>query len=159
MATGSDFTSLLDELMASAKVVDEDGVAVETVEPASPTINVDYLSVAEELGRISITSNDAISEYRLVTDEVPPIEPELEEIVIVGELPSVDPDDIARELCIARIDVGHELDRVRRDFAFANHPDRVDDWMRETAATRMQIANQLIDEAKRKLAGRVTRPA
>lgn len=40
-------------------------------------------------------------------------------------------------------------DRLRRDFAFRNHPDRVAEHLRAYAIVRMQIANTLIDEAKR----------
>ena len=43
------------------------------------------------------------------------------------------------------------LDRMRRDFAFANHPDRVSADLRDNAIVRMQIANRMIDEAKQRL--------
>ena len=65
-------------------------------------------------------------------------------------LPSTDPDLIARELGLSGARRAKDLDRLRRDFAFRNHPDRVAKDMRERAMIRMQIANRLIDEAKRR---------
>jgi hypothetical protein len=40
-----------------------------------------------------------------------------------------------------------ELRRIRRKFAFGNHPDRVPPSSREAATRRMIIANALIDQA------------
>ena len=40
------------------------------------------------------------------------------------------------------------LDRLRREFAFRNHPDRVAPELRQRAIVRMQIANRMIDDAK-----------
>jgi hypothetical protein len=40
-----------------------------------------------------------------------------------------------------------DLHRIRREFALANHPDRVAVTLRERATRRMTIANALIDEA------------
>ena len=42
-----------------------------------------------------------------------------------------------------------DLDKARRSFALRYHPDRVPEQFRDRAALRMQIANMLIDEAKR----------
>ena len=39
--------------------------------------------------------------------------------------------------------------RIRRDFAFKNHPDRVAPHLRQHAMVRMQVANMLIDDARR----------
>jgi hypothetical protein len=147
MAANRDFSSLLDELLDAAHVVPDEA-------ETAPSVHVDYLAVAEELNHISITPSEAIAEYQALSEDAPPIQPEMEEIFAIEALPSTDPEEIARELCIARISVSHELDRVRRDFAFANHPDRVDPWLRERCELRMQIANQLIDDAKRQLGTR-----
>lgn len=47
-----------------------------------------------------------------------------------------------------------DFGRMRRSFAFSNHPDRVAPHLRQRAMIRMQVANMLIDEAKRRaLAG------
>lgn len=40
-----------------------------------------------------------------------------------------------------------DLNRIRREFALQNHPDRVTPARRELATRRMTIANALIDEA------------
>lgn len=69
-------------------------------------------------------------------------------------LPETAPDAIARELALHRIAEVKSLDRLRREFAFRNHPDRVRPEWRDRAMARMQIANRLIDEAKQRLAGR-----
>jgi hypothetical protein len=42
-----------------------------------------------------------------------------------------------------------ELGARRRAFAFKNHPDRVAPHLRQRAMVRMQVANMLIDEAKK----------
>ncbi len=69
-------------------------------------------------------------------------------------LPETAPDAIARELALHRIADVKALDRLRREFAFGNHPDRVRPEWRDAAMARMQTANRLIDEAKLHLAGR-----
>jgi hypothetical protein len=65
-------------------------------------------------------------------------------------LPPNDAKSIAAELGLdapaAKVDFG----RFRRNFAFANHPDRVAPHLRQRAMVRMQVANMLIDEAKRR---------
>jgi hypothetical protein len=69
-------------------------------------------------------------------------------------LPEIAPDAIARELALHRIADVKALARLRREFAFRNHPDRVRPEWREAAMARMQIANRLIDEATERLAGK-----
>jgi hypothetical protein len=54
---------------------------------------------------------------------------------------------VARELGLSPGMTADELNRVRRDFALSNHPDRVDPALREVATQRMMIANALIDGA------------
>lgn len=71
-------------------------------------------------------------------------------------LPPVQPELIAAELGLDRPVPAKNLDRLRRTFAFRNHPDRVRPELRELAKIRMQVANRLIDEAKRKARGRGT---
>ncbi len=65
---------------------------------------------------------------------------------------SVDPEAIAAELGLGSPAQDADFSRLRRSFAFANHPDRVAPHLRQRAMIRMQIANMLIDEAKRKSA-------
>ncbi|XHB99042.1 hypothetical protein ABWH97_12225 [Nitratireductor sp. ac15] len=140
---GRDFAALLDELIS------EDNEHAGGV-PASLN-SLDYLSVAEELhsGRINFTDRRAQVEY----DEhqsAEPVEPDTK----IAEPPpapplTTDPDDIARELGLSQAIEPKLLDRLRRDFAFRNHPDRVPAHLRANAMMRMQVANMLIDEAKR----------
>lgn len=73
-----------------------------------------------------------------------------------GALPETAPEAIARELALYRIADLKALDRLRREFAFGNHPDRVRPEWRDAAMTRMQTANRLIDEARERLAGKRT---
>lgn len=65
-------------------------------------------------------------------------------------LPPIDPESIAAELGLDRPLGDAELGRLRRSFAFANHPDRVAAHLRSRAIVRMQVANMLIDDARRK---------
>ena len=68
--------------------------------------------------------------------------------------PQTSPDAIARELSLHRVADLKALGRLRREFAFSNHPDRVQPQWRDAAMARMQTANRLIDEAKERLAGK-----
>ncbi|SEB34980.1 hypothetical protein SAMN05216452_0171 [Nitratireductor aquibiodomus] len=141
-----DFAALLDELIS------ED---IEHAGGASASLNsLDYLSVAEELhsGRINFTDRRAQVEYgeHQTPEPAKPVEPE----VMAAEPPpapplTTDPDEIARELGLGGTIEPRLLDRLRRDFAFRNHPDRVPAHLRANAMMRMQVANMLIDEAKR----------
>ena len=141
MAGGAnrDFASFLDELISE-----------EAEEAAARTVSLDYLSVADELhsGRINFSDRRAQAEYEANQKARKPqvsgaVKPEEEKV------PSTDPDEIARELGLSGSAQPENLDRLRRDFAFSNHPDRVPSHLRAVAMIRMQLANMLIDEAKR----------
>ena len=148
--TKGDFASLLDDLFQAPEA--DHGLE------KRPTIPFDYLSVADELhsGRIKV-ANEAAAEYRdiaapetafdalLAAADLPPVE----------ELPAIDPDAIARELGLEKLKAARDFGRLRRDFAFRNHPDRVAPHLKERAIQRMQVANMLIDEAKRRVAAAV----
>lgn len=56
---------------------------------------------------------------------------------------------IAAELGLSPDLATVDLQRIRRDFAKKNHPDRFEPARRSTAARRMSIANMLIDEQMR----------
>ncbi len=146
-----DFASLLDDLF----------VATEKSEEVSlrPTVPFDYLSVAEELhsGRIRVSNGEAAAEYR---DAGADFEAELTAILSDAEvvpgataeaerLPPVDPEAIAVELGLETAKIA-DLGKLRRNFALKNHPDRVAPHLRQHALARMQVANRLIDEAKRR---------
>ncbi|MEP9395884.1 hypothetical protein [Mesorhizobium sp. KR2-14] len=153
--TDRDFASLLDDLFVAQPLIEESA--------SKPSIPFDYLAVADELhsGRIKVTNDVAAAEYREASenfeagfaallaslDALAAERAEPEE-----ELPSVDPEAIARELDLATAKVSADFSRLRRTFAFHNHPDRVAPHLRQRAMVRMQVANMLIDDAKRRAA-------
>lgn len=151
---------MLDDLFVAAE---------EPAEPPRATIPFDYLAVAEELhsGRIKVSGGEAAAEYREAAEGV---EAELEALLgevdleenttepsieILVELP-VEPETIAVELGLDEAKSA-DLGRLRRIFALKNHPDRVPAHLRQNALKRMQIANGLIDEAKRRALDKVRR--
>lgn len=145
--TTRDFASLLDDLFRAPEP--------EAAPPARPTIPFDYLTVADELhsGRIKVTSETAAAGYRETAAEPEALFEALlaaAEVPVIEELPAIEPDAIARELGLDKAKAAREFGRLRREFAFRNHPDRVAPHLRERAMLRMQVANMLIDEAKRR---------
>lgn len=137
-----DFASLLDELIAASEQAEPS--------PAQPTVPFDYLSVAEELhsGRIRVAEDAAEAEYR---EAAAPAEeaatPAVAETPLAPETPlPIEPEAIAAELALDKA-AAADFKRIRRRFAFANHPDRVAPHLRDRAMIRMQVANRLIDEA------------
>ena len=149
--THSDFSALLDDLFVARDEREETA--------ARPTIPFDYLSVVDELhsGRIRVSGGDAAATYRdALADGLPDGEASPAPATASAEQPaepepplSVDPDAIAAELGLASARAG-ELGRLRRAFALKNHPDRVAPHLRSRALARMQVANGLIDEARRR---------
>lgn len=149
-----DFASLLDDLFVSADETKEAG--------ARPSIPFDYLSVVDELhsGRIRVSGDALAAEYRETgTDIAAEFAALLEQarLALADEhpapeetLPPIDPESIAAELGLDRPATDIELGRLRRAFAFDNHPDRVEPHLKARAIVRMQIANMLIDDARRK---------
>lgn len=135
------FSSILDDLLGDR-----------TREPdRAHLVSLDHLSVAEELhsGRISIAENLVEAAYRMFAHgPAAPENAEDSDTEAVEPEPSVDPEDIARELGLAKRFRPRDLDRLRRDFALGNHPDRVPEHLRARAMIRMQVANMLIDDAK-----------
>ncbi len=152
MGTGTsrDFASLLDDLFVASEPSE--------IAPA-PTIPFDYLAVADELhsGRIRVDGQTVAAEYReagaaLEDEFVALLDMVKAETAVVAEEPeppSIDPEAIAAELGLAKARPG-DLARMRRSFALANHPDRVAPHLRQRAMVRMQLANMLIDDAKRR---------
>ena len=161
--TPRNFASLLDDLFNAPPAPEE--------QAPRPNIPFDYLSVAEELhsGRIRVSSEEAAAEYRDVgsafeaelanlfaqvnLDEQAG-QPENAEAVPDEPLPPIEPEAIEAELGLNVPTALHDLGRLRREFAFHNHPDRVEPHLRQRALLRMQVANMLIDDAKRRAAGR-----
>ncbi|MDN2565966.1 hypothetical protein N1F89_07015 [Aquibium sp. A9E412] len=141
-AAGRDFAAMLDDLLEDAEVP-EDGARL--------TVSLDYLAVVEELhsGRISI-GDEAAAYAEAGAGEAPrATEPAGADASPPPPLPPIEPEAVAAELGLSGRKVPADLDRLRRDFAFANHPDRVPEALRARAMIRMQIANMLIDEARR----------
>lgn len=149
-----DFATLLDELIAESVEAERD------VGPAQPSLQVDLLAQIERLQaeNIALFPERAVHEY-VENSEAPPrveatpvVEPDPTSPDLqpaLDDLFFLDPQTISRELGIKPRSRPDELDRARRAFALRYHPDRVPEAFRERAALRMQIANMLIDEAKR----------
>ena len=138
--TTTDFATLLDEVIAAAAAEEE---------RAGPRPSIPFDPLLGEPVEERIADPIAAAEYLFlaaerfeVTDDTPPLVP---------DLPSIDPVDIAMQLGLTGKEKAPALDQMRRDFAFANHPDRVAMDLRDRAIVRMQIANRMIDEAKRRL--------
>lgn len=157
--TNRDFASLLDDLFVAAEKPAETA--------PRPTIPFDYLAVADELhsGRIKVSGEAAAAEYRDVGNEAEAeLSALLDEVEVaetlpapaIIELPSIEPDAIAAELGLVDA-MPADLGRLRRVFALKNHPDRVSPDLRQRALQRMQVANGLIDEAKRRALARTNR--
>lgn len=149
---------MLDDLFTASERGDGEG--------ARPSIPFDYLSVADELhsGRIKVAGEGFATEYREAgADLAAEFAALLDQakVALAAEhggteeaLPPIDPESIADELGLQKTGKDADFGRIRRSFAFANHPDRVAPHLRQRAMIRMQVANMLIDEAKRRaLAG------
>jgi hypothetical protein len=151
--SNGDFASLLDDLLLEHQEEDQH---------LAPRVGIpfDYLSVADELhsGRIKVSESVAGAEYRrsgegfeagfgaLLGDAAAPAaSPEVE----TDDFAPVEPEALARELGLGTVGAA-DLGRLRRNFALKNHPDRVAPHLRQRALARMQMANRLIDEAKRR---------
>lgn len=63
------------------------------------------------------------------------------------DLPSSVEEAVARQLGLSEALEPSQLERIRRQFAYRNHPDRVAPALKELALERMTIANALIDQA------------
>jgi len=154
VGTGRDFASLLDELLVDSRMEEQ---------PAPRTaVSFDYLAVAEELlsGRIKVADDHVAAEYGDMSGTLDAkvealfeaagasIEPPAEPAAI--ELPPVEPEAILKELGLKASTGPSDLAQIRRAFAFKNHPDRVAPHLRQRAVLRMQVANMLIDDARRR---------
>ena len=88
-----------------------------------------------------------------IPSPLPEPEPkEPEPPVMPDHLARTSREEVATDLAISPQSTLQSLHEKRRAFAKANHPDSVAPPFREQATTRMMIANQLIDEALRRLA-------
>jgi hypothetical protein len=133
---GRDFASFLEELLTESE--EKAGRTRVAAPPSVPFTFLDDTLTGDEPDAV----DQASAAYMSLREEL------LAEIAA----PDTDPDAIVRELGLGGIRTRKALDRLRRKFAFDNHPDRVRPQWRDRAMIRMQIANRLIDETKRRLA-------
>ncbi|MGY5775832.1 hypothetical protein [Rhizobium sp. LEGMi135b] len=87
----------------------------------------------------------------IISPEPEPMPQEPEPPVMPEHLSRTSREEIVAELAITAEHTRETLQEKRRSFAKANHPDSVAALFREQATTRMTLANQLIDEAMRRL--------
>lgn len=149
--SSSEFATLLDDLIAAkAREEDDDGARPSmpfAFVPSSEAVETLWANVPGDV----VASLYAKDEFRTLGEAAPGIEtPEDPEL----PLPPVDPESIAAELRAAYKRWPKDFDRIRREFALANHPDRVEPRLRERALIRMQLANMMIDRAKRNAAAK-----
>lgn len=137
-----DFQAVLNELIEEAS----DALAAEW--SAAPPAAPDYLAAAEDVLFGNGTADSVVLEQYKAFDADDEFKLDLLRDLVGDEEPAspIDRDGIARELHLDGVDTAG-LHRIRRQFAFVNHPDRVPAHMRHTAVVRMQVANMLIDEA------------
>ena len=134
------FADYLDELTA---------LECEAIEPSAiPLLQGDLL---DQIERIQAENGSLLEQSARTAYNEPTLAPEILEALdtLLPDL-SIDPDEIAQELRIDSFATVAQLDRARRRFAFANHPDRLAPHLRERAAERMSIANDLLDSARRR---------
>jgi hypothetical protein len=131
-APGEAFASLLD---AQARLA---GASADAhAEPVRRSATVHDIGIAGETPATAPV-DPAEALRRAYADEEPP----------APTLPQdCTPDALARELGLAGHLTAGEIERIRRRFALANHPDRVPASQRDLATRRMTIANMLVDQA------------
>ncbi|TFF25056.1 hypothetical protein E3C22_06650 [Jiella endophytica] len=91
------------------------------------------------------SANEVRAAYAKAGDEAPPPP--------TPGAPSIDPLDVQRDLNILTATSVKDLLDARRNFARANHPDRMPILYRPQATIRMQIANRLVDDAIARMSG------
>jgi hypothetical protein len=131
-AAHEDFSSLLDA-RARAAAGAEAGAA-----PTRHVRTVYAIDTRRESGWQSsnpLGATEALS--RVYADESAP----------APRSPACDRETIAGELRLTPELTARDLERIRREFALGNHPDRVAPLDREHATRRMTLANTLIDQA------------
>jgi hypothetical protein len=121
-----------------------------------------FESLLEQLGREAIAARSPASPARgapargwaYPTAEIPPwpsLGPSVAsyveaEAIAAAPSPCVE-EAVVRELDLSDALAPTELERIRRAFAYRNHPDRVGPAYKARALQRMTIANVLIDRA------------
>lgn len=137
-----DFASFLDEVLEHTAPA---GAGGEPLHAAASTPSMPFSFVAGEAAESAADGTpERVATYLGLGAEW-----------MTGEmLPDTSPEAIARELALHSVSDLKSLARLRREFAFRNHPDRVNPAWRDLAMVRMQTANRLIDEARQRFTGR-----
>jgi hypothetical protein len=133
-AAREDFSSLLEARARAATGVEAGAI------PARHAGSVYAIgtSLEDELLRSNpLDTAEALS--RIYADDTAPTP--------VPPPPACDRETIAGELHLTPELTARDLERIRREFALANHPDRVAPLNRDLATRRMTLANMLIDQA------------
>lgn len=119
-------------------------VAPTDMQPASADVATDaYSAYLPDAGDDTKPEEEGPAEPESGVEDTP------EAPVIPPHLLRLTEAEIAEDLAIGTGDTEAALTEKRRQFAKANHPDRVEPQWRDNATTRMQIANLLIDRAIR----------
>lgn len=77
--------------------------------------------------------------------------PRPEPAIDTSHFQRLSPNEVALDINLLASDSAAELKSKRRRFARINHPDRAPLEWRQAATTRMKIANQMVDEALRRV--------
>ncbi|MDH6269520.1 hypothetical protein M2360_004948 [Rhizobium sp. SG_E_25_P2] len=138
------FETVLDGMDQEEEPVEEIGAAY-----AAPRgLRVSFVGFAEETNETEAAPASRFDWAGLFDDYAPP--PKLEEPPVwLDRLSDV---EISEDLALDQCRGASEIRERRRDFALANHPDRVGADYRNAATRRMMVANQLIDAALARLA-------
>jgi hypothetical protein len=133
-AAREDFSSLLD---ARARAAASSEASAATPRHVRSVYAIDTRRESGSLSSNPPSATEALS--RIYTDE--------STAAATPPPPPCDRETIAGELRLRPELTARDLERVRREFALANHPDRVAPPDRDLATARMTLANTLIDQA------------
>jgi len=100
--------------------------------------------------RGAVNSTDGLGASTPAPRQVTPA-PRPEPATDISHFERLSPEDIAKDIDLLASDTPAELKSKRRRFARLNHPDRCPPEWREAATTRMKVANQMVDEALRRI--------
>lgn len=110
--------------------------------PSTPAFDPTYAAPPAAPGSFGGAAAELYADAETESDS--PIE---DLAVLLVELPTSVEEAVAQELRLSDVLQPAELERVRRRFAYRNHPDRVAPALKSQALERMTIANVLIDQA------------
>lgn len=145
------FQSVLDRLDSEEEVTEQEETAHRI-----RGLNVSFAATVlggetPETQRPDEAYRDNLGDPIILPEMEPEPEPAPQPPVMPEHLARTSREEVAAELAITADLTRETLQEKRRSFAKANHPDSVAALFREQATTRMTLANQLIDEAIRRL--------